>query len=214
MTDFGLMSFFLGIEVKQNKEGIFITQETYAKEVLKKFNMENCNPVSTPMECGIKQSKKEEGKTVDPTMFKSLIGSLRYLTSTRPDTLYEVGIVSRYMENPTETHLKAAKRILRYIKGTQNHGLLYSHSNEFQLSGYSDSDWAGDQDDRKSTSGFLFYMGDTAFSWSSQKQPIVALSTCEAEYVATSSCVCLAIWLRKSTERDWIFSRRSYKNLC
>ncbi|KAI0491315.1 hypothetical protein KFK09_025575 [Dendrobium nobile] len=160
--------------------------------------MENCNPVSTPIECGSKLSKKEEGKTVGPTMFKSLIRSLRYLTSTRPDILYAVRIISRFMENPTETHLKAAKSILRYIKGTQNHGLLYFHSNEFQLSGSSDSDWAGDQDvDRKSTSRFLFYMGDTTFSWSSQKQPVVALSTCEAEYVAASSCICHAIWLRK-----------------
>ena len=94
-------------------------------------------------------------------------------------------------------HFKAAKRILRYLKGTIDYGLLYSFSNEFKLVGYSDSDWAGDLDDRKSTTGFVFYLGNVAFTWSSKKQPIVTLSTCEAEYVAATSCVCHAIWLRR-----------------
>ncbi|KAI0498935.1 hypothetical protein KFK09_019833 [Dendrobium nobile] len=162
MTGFGLMLFFLGIKVKQIKKEFLSHKKHMQRKFQKKFKMENCNLVSTPMECGIKLSKKEEGKIVDPTMFKSLIGSLRYLTSTRQYILYVVGIVSRYMKNLTKTHLMAVKRILRYIKGTQNHGLLYSHSNEFQLSGYSDSDWVGDQ--KKYKQIFLFYMGDTAFS--------------------------------------------------
>nr|KYP66220.1 Retrovirus-related Pol polyprotein from transposon TNT 1-94 [Cajanus cajan] len=196
MTDMGLMAYYLGIEVKQGNEGIFITQESYAKDLLKKFKLDDANPVGTPMECGIKLSKDEEGEKVDPTLYKSLVGSLRYLTCTRPDILYAVGVVSRYMEAPTTTHLKTAKRILRYIKGTTSFGLYYSNSNDYKLVGYSDSDWSGDMDDRKSTSGFVFYMGDTAFTWMSKKQPIVTLSTCEAEYVAATSCVCHAIWLR------------------
>jgi hypothetical protein len=196
MTDIGLMSYYLGIEVKQEDQGILITQEGYAKEVLKKFKMDDANPVSTPMECGIKLSKHDEGERVDPSLFKSLVGSLRYLTCTRPDILYAVGVVSRYMEHPTTTHLKAAKRILRYIKGTTNLGLYYSVSDDYKLVGYSDSDWGGDVDDRKSTTGFVFYIGNTAFTWMSKKQPIVTLSTCEAEYVAATSCVCHAIWLR------------------
>ncbi|CAJ2639360.1 unnamed protein product [Trifolium pratense] len=196
MTDIGFMSHYLGIEVKQEDHGILITQEGYAKEVLKKFKMDDANPVSTPMECGIKLSKHEEGETVDPSLFKSLVGSLRYLTCTRPDILYAVGVVSRYMEHPTTTHLKAAKRILRYIKGTTNLGLYYSVSDDYKLVGYSDSDWGGDVDDRKSTSGFVFYIGNTTFTWMSKKQSIVTLSTCEAEYVAATSCVCHAIWLR------------------
>jgi hypothetical protein len=100
------------------------------------------------------------------------------------------------MEAPTMTHFKAAKRILRYLKGTLDFGLMYSFPNDFNLVGYCDSDWAGDLDDRKSTTGFVFFMGNTAFAWSSKKQPIVTLSTCEAEYVAATSCVCQAIWLR------------------
>jgi chaperone required for assembly of F1-ATPase len=133
---------------------------------------------------------------VNPTLFKSLVRSLRYLTCIRPDILYGVGLVSRHMEASTMTHLKTAKRILRYVKGTLDFGLLYSPSKEFKLFGYSDSDWVGDIDDRKSTTGFVFYMGDTTFTWTSKKQPIVTLSTCEAEYVAATSSVCHAVWLR------------------
>lgn len=101
------------------------------------------------------------------------------------------------MESPTTAHMTMATRILRYIKGTIDYGLYYSPSSDFKLVGYSDSDWGGDIDDRKSTGGFIFFMGNTAFTWSSKKQPIVTLSTCEAEYVAAASCVCHAIWLRR-----------------
>ncbi|KAM2778784.1 hypothetical protein COP1_014123 [Malus domestica] len=196
MTTIGLMAYYLGIEVKQNEEGIFISQESYTKEILKKFKMDDCKPISTPVECGVKLTKHDKEERVDPTFFKSLVGSLRYLTYTRPDILYVVGLVSRYMENPTTTHLKTAKRILRYLKGTVNFGLFYSSSDNYKLAGYSDSDWAGDSGDRKNTTGFVFFMGDTAFTWMSKKQPIVTLSTCEAEYVAATACVCHAIWLR------------------
>ncbi|TYK18672.1 Retrovirus-related Pol polyprotein from transposon TNT 1-94 [Cucumis melo var. makuwa] len=196
MTDIGLMSYYLGIEVKQSEEGIFISQERYTREILEKFNMMNSKPVATPIETGTKLSKHEEGDDVDPSYFKSLVGSLRYLTCTRPDILFSVGLVSRFMESPTTTHLKVAKRILRYLRGTLDYGLFYSSSKEFKLEGYCDSDWAGDTNDRKSTSGYVFFIGNTAFTWSSKKQPIVTLSTCEAEYVAAASCVCHAVWLR------------------
>ncbi|KAH9685807.1 hypothetical protein KPL70_014105 [Citrus sinensis] len=178
------------------EEDIFISHESYIKEILKKFKMNDCKPIITTVECGVKLSKHDEGEDIDPTFFKSLVGSLRYLTCTRPDIFYVVGLASRYMKNPKTTHFKAAKRILRYIKGTTNFGLLYSFSNDYKLVGYSDSDWGGDVDDRKSTTGFVFFMGDTAFTSMSKKQPIVMLSTCEAEYVATSSSACHAIWLR------------------
>nr|XP_048328437.1 secreted RxLR effector protein 161-like [Ziziphus jujuba var. spinosa] len=158
--------------------------------------MDEANPVGTPMECGVKLSKHKEGEKVDPTFFKSLVGSLIYLTCTRPDILYAIGFISRYMENTTITHLKVAKRILRYLKGITSFGLYYSTSNDYKLVGYSDSDWGGNIDGRKSISGFVFYLGDTAFTWMSMKQQIVTLSTCGAKYVATTSCVCHAIWLQ------------------
>ncbi|KAG6496256.1 hypothetical protein ZIOFF_044115 [Zingiber officinale] len=213
MTDMGLMSYFLGLEVKQGVDGIFMTQEQYANEVLKRFRMDDCNPINTLVDYGTKLSKNEEGKTVDPTRFKSLVGSLWYLTCTRPDILYRVGLVSRFIEEPKETHWKAAKRILRYVRGAMNHGLFYSHSNNSQLIGYSDSDCGGDCDDQRSTSGFAFFVRDTAFSWMSKKQPIVTLSTCETEYIAASSCVSHAIWLR-SLLKEIKFEQSEATQIC
>nr|GEW31223.1 retrovirus-related Pol polyprotein from transposon TNT 1-94 [Tanacetum cinerariifolium] len=185
-----------GIEVKQTDEGIFICQERYAKEILKRFSIDKCNPVGTPIEHKVKPSKHDGGKAVDSTLFKSLVGSLRYLTCTRPDILFVIGLISRFMEEPMTKHLNIAKRILRYIKGTVNYGMFYSTSEDFKLVRYSDSDWAGSKDDRRSTSGFLFFLGNNAFTWSSKKQPIVTLSSCEAEYIAATSCVCHVIWLK------------------
>ncbi|KAG6520983.1 hypothetical protein ZIOFF_018048 [Zingiber officinale] len=199
MTDIGLMAYYLGIEVNQREDGSFISQAGYAREILKKFRMDNSKSINTPVECGVKLSKHDEEEKVDPTFFKSLVGSLRYLTCTRPDILYAVGLVSRYMEDPTTTHLKIAKRILRYIKGTIDFGLFYSTSNHFKLEGYSDSDWGGDIDDRKSTTGFVFFMGDTAFTWMSKKQPIVTLSTCEAEFQSATDWIYNPIAYRKRT---------------
>ncbi|KAL9251423.1 Retrovirus-related Pol polyprotein from transposon RE1-like protein [Drosera capensis] len=120
MTNICSMSYYLVVKLRQKEDGIFISQEGCAKEVLKKFNMDRCMPVTTPVECGEKLSKFEDGEKVDPTMFKSLVGSLRYLTCTRPDILFGVGLVSRFMENPTVRHMKAAKRLLRYIRGYCN----------------------------------------------------------------------------------------------
>jgi len=196
MSDIGLMSYYLGIEVKQKEDGIFISEQRYVNEMLKKFKMGGSKPINTPVEYGLKLSKFNGEEKVDATNFKSLVGSLRYLTCTRPDILYATGLISRHMENPTITHLKAEKRILRYIKGTTKLGLWFSSNQDYKLVGYNDSDWAGDGDDRKSTISFVFFMGNTSFTWMSKKQPIVTLSTCEAEYVATTSCVCHAVWLR------------------
>ncbi|KAL2252605.1 UNVERIFIED_CONTAM: Copia protein [Sesamum indicum] len=140
MTDIGLMSYYLGIKVKQQEDGIFISQEAYGKEILKKFEMENCKTVSTLVDCGVKLSFHEDGEKIDPTFFKSLIESLRYLTCTRSDILFGVGLVSRYMEAPTSSHLKVAKRILRYIKGTIDLGIFYGNSQDFKLVGCCNSD--------------------------------------------------------------------------
>ncbi|XP_070031843.1 secreted RxLR effector protein 161-like [Nicotiana tomentosiformis] len=194
MTAVGLMSYYSGLEVKQMDDRIFISQEIYLNEMLKKFNMLDCNSVNTPMESGTKLSKFDEGENMDPTFFKSLVGSLRYLTCIRPDILFVVGVVSRFMEAPTSTHLKVTRRILRYLKGTIDFGLFYSCSSDFNLMGFCDSDYAGAIDDRKSTTGFVFFLGDSVIYWSSKIQSIITLSTCEAEYVAATSCTCHAIW--------------------
>nr|XP_017251133.1 PREDICTED: uncharacterized mitochondrial protein AtMg00810-like [Daucus carota subsp. sativus] len=195
MTDIGQMSYFLGVEVKQSKDGIFMCQKKYAEQILKKFRMEECKPVSTPAEASIKLRIDSTRESVNPTLFKSLVGSLRYLTFTRPDIMYAVGLVCRYMEKPKQDHFMAAKRILRYIKGTLDHGLFYTHSQNSKLVGYSDSDYGGDLDDGKSTSGYAFHIGSAIFSWSSKKQQTIALSTCEAEYIAAAGAACHAMWL-------------------
>ena len=123
-----------------------------------------------------------------------------YLTATRPDIMYGVSLISRYMESPTEIHLLAAKRILRYLQGTKDFGLFYKKGEKSDLIGFVDSDYAGDQDNRKSTSGYVFVLGTGAISWSSRKQKIITLSTTEAEFVAATACTCQAIWLRKILE--------------
>lgn len=117
------------------------------------------------------------------------------MTSTRPDLVYSVGMVTRFMETPKQSHLQAAKRILRYIKGTVDDGIFYTVSNDFQLVGYTDSDWGGDIGERKSTSGYVFSFRNGIFSWSSKKQQVVALSSTEAEYIAAAYCASQAVWL-------------------
>ncbi|KAB2605263.1 hypothetical protein D8674_004980 [Pyrus ussuriensis x Pyrus communis] len=197
MTDLGKMKYFLGIEVSQRSDGIFIGQRKYAQEVLDRFRMDQCNPVNNPVVPGFKLVKDEGGVRVDSTFYKQIVGSLMYLTATRPDMTYVVSLISRYMERPTEMHLQAAKRVLRYVKGTIGFGVFYKKGGNEELLGYMDSDYAGDQDDRKSTSGYVFLMSSGAVSWSSKKQPVVTLSTTEAEFIAAASGACQAIWLRR-----------------
>ncbi|XP_026400064.1 uncharacterized protein LOC113295948 [Papaver somniferum] len=193
MTDMGLMSYFLGLEVMQTTEGIFISQKKFAGDILRRFKMEFCNPIKTPVEARSHLSKAGNGELVNASTYRSLVGSLRYLTNTRPDIVFGVGFISRFMETPSQDHLQAAKRILRYVKGTQSHGLFYTSAKTCNLVGYSDSDWAGDVEDRKSTSGFVFHMGSSVVSWSSKKQQVVALSTTEAEYMAAASSASQAV---------------------
>lgn len=197
MTDLGELHHFLGIEVSQSSKGIFISQGRYAREILKKFKMENANSVSTPCVTGLKLSKKGEGKLVDPTIYRSLVGNLMYLTATRPDLMFVVSMISRFMEKPHSEHWEAAKRILRYVKGTVDYGIFYEAGVPVSLTGFTDSDFGGSIDDSKSTSGYVFNIGSGAISWSSKKQPIVALSTTEAEYIAAAHAGCHLVWLEE-----------------
>ncbi|MDL1135888.1 reverse transcriptase domain-containing protein, partial [Yersinia pestis] len=179
MSMLGELKFFLGLQVQQLKHGIFISQMKYIKEMLKRFNMEDSKPVSTPMTTNTKLSKDDKGSSVDHTTYRSMIGSLLYLTATRPDLLQAVCMVARFQASPTETHLTAVKRIFRYLKGTMELGIWYPKGKSFTLVAYSDADWAGCIDDRKSTSGGAFYLGDRLVAWHSKKQDSVSLSTAE-----------------------------------
>jgi hypothetical protein len=198
MTDLGRMKYFLGIEVIQCDQGIFVHQHKYSCEILKRFGMEQCNKVCSPIVPGTKLVRDESGRAVNATEYKQMIGCLMYLLATRPDMAFSVCLASRYMERQTEMHMATVKRIMRYLKGTLSLGILYKckADKELMLQGWSDSDYAGDHDDRKSTSGFIFTMSDSAICWSSKKQPIVTLSTTEAKHVAAASCACQCIWLR------------------
>jgi hypothetical protein len=200
MSDLGKMRFFLGIEVLQNSDGIYICQRKYALEVLKRFGMMESKLVTSPIVPGFKVSKNGDGNIVDETYYKQLVGSLMYLTATRPDMMFATCLISRYMTKPMQTHLQAAKRVLRYLKGTVNYGLYYKKGGDGELLAFTDSDYAGDEEDRKSTSGYVFLMSSGAVSWCSKKQPIVTLSTTEAEFVAAAVCACQGVWMKRILE--------------
>jgi hypothetical protein len=138
------------------------------------------------MEPHLKLSKQSSAPSVDPTRYRNIVGSLRYLVNSRPDLAYSVGYISRFMEAPTTEHLAAVKRVLRYVAGTLQFGCYYQRKKEAQLVGYSDSDLVGDIDTRKSTTGVIFFLGGNVITWQSQKQRVVALSSCEAEYIAAA----------------------------
>jgi hypothetical protein len=197
MTDLGHISYFLGIEFQRTSEGLILHQKKYASEILKRFEMDQCNPALTPSEPRLQLSRETEERDVDSTEYRRLVGSLRYLCNTRPDIAYSVGIISRYMERPKMSHLSAAKRILRYIKGTMDYGIVFNKPDkkDIELIGYTDSNWCGDKDDRKSTAGYVFLYGGAPISWCSRKEPVVSLSTCEAEYIAASLSACQGVWL-------------------
>jgi len=200
MSDLGTLSYYLGIEVCQGSSGITISQERYAHKLLERADMIGCNPSSTPMESRLKLLKESTAPPVDATAYRSIVGGLRYLLHTRPDISFSVGYVSRFMEAPTEEHQAAVKRILRYVTGTAALGIHYKRGEKKlppQLHGYSDSDLAGDVNDRKSTGGVIFFLGDGPISWQSCKQKVVALSSCEAEYIAAATATCQGVWLAR-----------------
>ncbi|WVZ61751.1 LOW QUALITY PROTEIN: hypothetical protein U9M48_011574 [Paspalum notatum var. saurae] len=194
MSYLGPLSYYLGIEVKQGQRGIELRQSAYALKLLEKAGMSSCNSCATPMEVRLKLSKASTSPLVDdPTMYRSIIGSLRYLLHTRPDLSFSVRYLSRFMEEPRTDHMAAVKHLLRYVAGTINYGLWYSGGGgDTRLLGYSDSDLAGDVDDRKSTTGVIFYLGPNPVTWVSQKQRVVALSSCEAEFIAGAAAACQA----------------------
>lgn len=140
ITDLGLLRYSLGIEVKQQENGIFISQVKYVANILERFNMDNNKPAPTPTVMGLELSKEDYSNNANMTLYKSMMGSLMYLTATRPDIMYTVSLVSRFMETPEETHWQVVKKILRYVNGTKQYGILYTATNDFRVVGYIDSD--------------------------------------------------------------------------
>ncbi|KAK6142848.1 hypothetical protein DH2020_023196 [Rehmannia glutinosa] len=196
----GELIYFLGLQIKQSKDGFFISQSKYARNLVKKFNLDSASYMKTPMGSSQKLSREYVVESVDNTLYRSMRGSLLYLTTSRPDVMYSVCLCARYQANPKITHLKALKRIIRYIGGTTNLEIRYTKDTNTNLVGFSDSDWAGDVDDRKSTTGGCFYLGNNLVSWYSRKQNCVSLSTVESEYVAVGSCCSQLPWMNQMIE--------------
>ncbi|XP_059064546.1 secreted RxLR effector protein 161-like [Cryptomeria japonica] len=178
----GLLNFFLGLEINQNESGVQVSQSKYARDLLARFHMSDCKPTPTPFLSEVKLEDGQDTPLVDCTLYRQLVGSLLYLTHSRPDLSYAVGVVSRYMQEPHELHWKAAKCILHYVQGTLSYEIHYSARCTLDLIGYTDSDWAGDSIDRKSTSGYVLSLGSGPICWSSKKQSSIALSSTKAEY--------------------------------
>ncbi|KAJ9541174.1 hypothetical protein OSB04_027680 [Centaurea solstitialis] len=200
MSMMGELTFFLGLQIKQSEKGIFINQGKYVHEMLKKFDLTSCTPMKTPMAPPLALDKDSKGKPVDVTLYRGMIGSLLYLTTSRPDIMYSTCLCARYQAEPKESHLTAVKRIFRYLKGTPNLGLWYSKDSGFDLTAYSDSDFAGCKIDRKSTTGGCHLLGGKLVSWTSKKQNSVSTSTAEAEYVAAGICCAQVLWLRNQLQ--------------
>eukprot|EP00253_Pinus_taeda_P009459 PITA_09459 len=196
----GELTYFLGLQVQQNKDDIFLSQTKYLKQILKKYGMEDSKPVCTPMVTGCSLSANDESAAVHQPTYKSMIGSLLYLTGTRRDIMHAVGIVGRFQANPKETHLQAIKRIFKYLQGTQGYGLWYPRGTDLTLHAYTDANWAGSVDDRKSTSGGAFFKGPRLVSWFSKKQSSIALSIAEAKYVAAASCCTQLLWMMQTLQ--------------
>ena len=156
MSMVGELNYFLGMQVKQTSTGIMLNQSKYAKNLVKRFGLENGKDFETPMSTTLKLDKNEKGKSVDQSLYRSMIGSLLYLTASRSNIYFSVDLCARFQANPKESHLKAVKRIIRYIKGTYNLGLFYSFDTNDILVSYCDADWAGNIDNHKSTfSGYF-----------------------------------------------------------
>ncbi|GJS91918.1 putative ribonuclease H-like domain-containing protein [Tanacetum coccineum] len=196
MSSMGELTFFLGLQVKQQSDGIFISQDKYVPDILKKFDFLSIRTATTPIESNKPLVKDEDGVDVDVHVYRSMIGSLMYLTASRPDIMFAVCACARFQVTPKASHLNAVKRIFRYFKHQPKLGLWYPRDSPFELEAYSDSDYGGASLDRKSTTGGCQFLGRRLISWQCKKQTIVANSTTEAEYVAAANCCGQVLWIQ------------------
>ncbi|RHN82782.1 putative RNA-directed DNA polymerase [Medicago truncatula] len=200
LKQLGLLEYFLGIEVKHlPNNSLLLTQSKYIKDLLAKTHMLECNSINTPMVSSCKLSKIGSDTFSDPSLYRSVVGSLQYATITRPEIAYSVNKVCQFMSNPLESHWVAVKRILRYLKGTLTFGLQLHPApihKPLSLHVFCDADWAADPDDRRSTSGAAIFFGPNLISWWSKKQPVVARSSTEAEYRALAQATADALWVQ------------------
>jgi hypothetical protein len=197
MSMIGELNYFLGLQVKKTTKGIFISQSKYAKDLVKHFDLDGKSHAWTPMSTSVKISSALVGKPVDPSLYRSMIGNLLYLTTSRPDIAFSVGVCAHFQANPKESHHTVVKHIIRYVNDTLLYGIWYSSETNLVVVGYSNADWAGNADDRKSTTRGCFYMGNNLVAWMSKKQASISLSTVEVEYIAVGICCTQLLWMKK-----------------
>ena len=195
LKDLGRLHYFLGLQIDYTSDGLFVHQSKHVLDLLHKFSMSECNPCKTPCSPNAHLVPNDSPLLPDPTLYRSLVGALQYLTFTRPDLSFAVQQTCQFMANPTSNHLQATKRILRYLQGTVHQGLSFTPS-PLVLSAYSDADWAGDPLDWKSISGIVVFLGHSLITWSAKKQPTVSRSSTEVEYRALASVAAELCWIR------------------
>ncbi|KAM2196223.1 hypothetical protein ACFX1R_030129 [Malus domestica] len=197
LKDMGKLSYFLGLQIEYKSNGdIFLSQSKYAQDLLHKVGMDDCKSVTTPCRPHTQFLDSDGTPLADPTLYRSLVGALQYITFTRPDLAYAVNAACQYMNTPTAVHYDLVKRILRYVQGTISYGLTYSSSSDSSLVAFSDSDWAADPNTRRSITGFVVYLGHNPISWQSKKQASVSRSSTEAEYKSLAHCAADITWIR------------------
>ncbi|XP_060182837.1 uncharacterized mitochondrial protein AtMg00810-like [Lycium barbarum] len=196
MKDLGPLSYFLGIVVTRNADGLFLSQKQYAEEILERAGMSHCRPSPTPVDTKPKLSASKDAPFNDPTKYRQLAGALQYLTFTRPDISYAVQQVCRHMHDPRIEHMAALKRILSYIQESIDFGLYLYKSIVNSLVSYTDADWGGCPDTRRSTSGYCVFFGDNLIYWSSKRQPTLSRSSAEAEYRGVANVDSESCWIR------------------
>jgi hypothetical protein len=195
LKDLGNLSFFLGIQAHRTSDSLHLCQTKYVVDLLHRTGMLGSKPARSPCSSSSKLSKYDGEPLIDPFEYRSVVGALQYCTLTRPDLSFAVNQLCQHLQSPTSTHWIAAKRVLLYLKHTADHGLLYSKGS-LHLQAFCDSDWAGNPDDRRSTSGFGVFLGNCLISWSAKKQPVVSRSCTEAEYRSMAITTAELFWIR------------------
>ncbi|WJZ95327.1 hypothetical protein VitviT2T_014105 [Vitis vinifera] len=196
MKDLGSLLYFLGLEVHHSPSGISLNQHKYVSDLVATAGLQGATSIDTPMELSVKLRKEEGDLLADPSLYRKLVGSLVYLTMTRPNISFDVQQVSQFLQTPRHLHLATVHRIICYVQGTSTHGLSFPTGNSTRLATYNDADWAGCVDTHHSITGWCVFLGDALISWKSKKQDRVSKSSTEFEYRAMSFAWSEIIWLR------------------